>query len=241
MNDRNRRRSLELPRQGQEFLIIDPATGVADDRRYGIRREAASTKEWAPKAAFFVCMNTALMAAQQPTFVGTGINQLDPSYLHELAQQLAIKDDLQVLDTEGGYNLCDTKGAYVSFLNLASVDALSEFMGEAIVPSRFRMNVWMAGLEPFEELTWVDKFPGTWEIFVGDCCFRVDDACERCRAVEANPTTGKYDLAVLARLSTMMEQRGYKSPHRGVSHVMGILASPLNQGVIRRQDAIRFV
>jgi hypothetical protein len=131
---------LELPRQGQEFLIIDPATGVADDRRYGIRREAASTKEWAPKAAFFVCMNTALMAAQQPTFVGTGINQLDPSYLHELAQQLAIKDDLQVLDTEGGYNLCDTKGAYVSFLNLASVDALSEFMGEAIGISDERLD-----------------------------------------------------------------------------------------------------
>ena len=128
----------------------------------------------------------------------------------------------------------------MSFLNLASVDALSAFMGQEIVPSRFRMNVWMAGLEPFEELTWVDKFPGTREILVGDCCFRVDDACERCRAVEANPATGEYDLDVLARLSAMMERRGYKSPHRGVSHVMGILASPLNQGIIRRHDAIRF-
>jgi hypothetical protein len=32
------------------------------------------------------------------------------------------------------------------------------------VPSRFRMNIGMKGLEPFEELTWVDKFPGTMEI-----------------------------------------------------------------------------
>ena len=94
-------------------MIIDPTTGVADDRRYGIRREAGSAKEWAPKATFFVCMNTALMAAQRPIFVGTGINELDPSYLHALAQQLEVKGDLQVLDPEGMYNLCDTKGVHV--------------------------------------------------------------------------------------------------------------------------------
>jgi uncharacterized protein len=222
-----------------EFLIIDPAIGVAEDRRYAIRRKAGNTREWTPKAAFFVCMNTALMAAQEPVFAGMGINQLDSSYLQELAQQLGVAGELQVQDTEGVYNLCDTKGAYVSFLNLASVQALSKFVGQEIVPSRFRMNIWMKGLEPFEELTWVDKFPGTIEILVGDCRFRVDDACERCRAIEANPETGQYDLNVLESLSEMMQQRVYRSPHRGVPHVMGILAAPLTQGVIRRQDAIR--
>jgi uncharacterized protein YcbX len=222
-----------------EFLIIDPAIGVADDRRYAIRRKTGNIGEWAPKAAFFVCMNTALMAAQEPGYAGTGINQLDSSYLQGLAQQLGVTGELQVQDTAGVYNLCDTKGAYVSFLNLASVHALSKTIGQEIVPSRFRMNIWMKGVEPLEELTWVDKFPGTREILVGDCRFRVDDACERCRAIEANPATGEYDLKVLDWLSEMMEKRGYKSPHRGVSHVMGILAAPLNQGVIRRQDAIR--
>jgi MOSC domain-containing protein len=222
-----------------EFLIIEPTIGVADDRRYAIRRKAGNKTEWSPKAAFFVCMNTALMAAQEPVFAGMGINQLDSCYLKALAQQLGGTGELQVQDTGGVYNLCDTKGAYVSFLNLASVQALSKFIGQEIVPSRFRMNVWMKGLEPFEELTWVDKFPGTREILVGDCRFRVDDACERCRAVEANPTTGEYDLKVLDWLSKMMERRSYKSPHRGVSHVMGILAAPLNQGVTRRRDAIR--
>jgi uncharacterized protein len=127
----------------------------------------------------------------------------------------------------------------VSFLNLASVQALSKFVGQEIAPTRFRMNIWMMGLEPFEELTWVDKFPGTIEILVGNCRFRVDDACERCRAIEANPETGQYDVKVLESLSEMMQQRDYRSPHRGLPHVMGILAAPLNQGVIRRQDAIR--
>lgn len=72
-------------RRRPEFLIINPTIGVADDRRYAIRREVGNTKEWMPKAAFFVCMNTALMAAQEPVFAGMGINQLDPCYLQELA------------------------------------------------------------------------------------------------------------------------------------------------------------
>jgi uncharacterized protein YcbX len=219
----------------QEFLIIDPAVGVAHDRQYAIRREPGNIREWAPKAAFFVCMNTAQMAVQEPM----GVSELDSGYLQRLARQLEVEGELQVQDTEGVYNLCDTKGAYVSFLNLASVQALSEFIGQEIVPSRFRMNIWMKGLDPFEELTWVDKFPGTIQILVGDCRFRVDGACERCRAIEANPATGEYDLKVLEGLSKMMERRSYRSLHRGVSHVMGILAAPLTEGIIRRQDAIR--
>ena len=222
-----------------EFLNIDPAVGITEDRRYAIRRTAGDTTEWTPKSSFFVCMNTALMAALEPVFVGLGINQLDPHYLRGLAQQLGVTGELQVQDTEGIYNLCDTKGAYVSFLNLASVQVLSKFVGREIAPSRFRMNIWMKGLEPFEELTWVDKFPGTIEILVGDCRFRVNDACERCRAIEANPKTGQYDFKVLESLSEMMERRSYKSPHRAVPHVMGILAAPISQGVIRRQDTIR--
>ena len=104
-----------------EFLNIDPAVGITEDRRYAIRRKAGGTREWTPKTSFFVCMNTALMAAQEPVFVGLGINQLDARYLQGLAQQLWITGELQVQDTEGVYNLCDTKGAYVSFPNLALI------------------------------------------------------------------------------------------------------------------------
>ncbi len=111
-------------------------------------------------------------------------------------------------------------------------------MGERIDPQRFRMNVWMRGLKPFEELTWVDKFPGTKEIQVGACRFRVDDACERCKAIEASPATGKYDLEIREALSNMMSQRGYKSPHRQTPCVMGILAQPLANCFIRRGDTI---
>lgn len=103
------------------------------------------------------------------------------------------------------------------------------------------MNVWMNGLQPFEELTWVDAYPGTRIIEVGECRFRVDDACERCKAIEANPTSGIYDIELQAALGEMMSKRGYKSPHRGVPRVMGILAQPLNDGEIAEGQRVRLV
>jgi uncharacterized protein YcbX len=148
-------------------------------------------------------------------------------------------EELQVQLAAGAYSLHDTKGAFVSFLNLASVQALSDFMGTEIDPRRFRMNVWMTGLDAFEELTWVDRYPGSQEMTVGDCRFRVDDACERCKAPEANPENGKYDLEIRKALNDLMRKRNYTSPHRGIPCVMGILAAPLEESVIRKGDEIK--
>lgn len=220
----------------QRYLSIDPIVGVQDDRQYGIRRRAGDMTQWAPKAAFYVCMNTAQMAVEKPIFVEGGI---EGQYLDGLAERIGAKSGFDVQHADHKYSLHDTKGAYVSFINLASVQAFSEFMGVEIDPRRFRMNVWMTGLEPFEELTWVDAFPGTREIIVGDCHFRVDDACERCKATEANPSTGQYDLQVLKGLQAFMSSSGYKSPHRGTPIVMGILAAPLDEGLIKKGDEIR--
>ncbi len=222
----------------RRYLFIDPIVGVKDYRNCAIRRRPGNMNEWAPKAAFYLCMNTSKMAIEQPVFIdGTGdddTSKLDPTYLRELAERIGVEGELQIQHAGGSYSLHDTKGAFVSFLNLASVRALSEFMGQEIDPRRFRMNVWMTGLDPFEELTWVDKYPGTREILVDDCRFRVDDACERCKAPEANPATGQFDLEIQAALDAMMTKRGYKSPHRGTPRVMGILAAPLDEDVIRK-------
>lgn len=226
-----------------EYLGIDPKVGIIGDRRFAVRRTTDPLYGWAPKTEFRVGMNTALMVAETPIFQGgpggNNPNQLDARYLADLARRLDVVGDLHLQDTKGEYNLCDTQGASISFLNLASVKALSEFIGEEVDPRRFRMNVWMTGLEPFEELEWVDRFPGTREILVNQCRFRVDDACERCLAIQANPDTGQYDLKLLKALGELMGMSGYKSPHRGTPIVMGILAVALNHGIMLGQDEVR--
>ncbi len=85
-------------------------------------------------------------------------------------------------------------------------------------------------------------FPGTREIAVGDLRLRIQDACERCLAIEANPRTGRRDLPLLDMLEGMLRKRGYAgSPHRGSFHVMGFLATPLASAVIARGQAVRLL
>ena len=126
----------------------------------------------------------------------------------------------------------------MSILNLATLRALEDFAGVAIDPEQFRMNVRVEGLPAFAEYDWVDGFPGTREIRLGNVRMRVDDACERCKATHANPATGEFDMNMLALLMQFMEQRGYRSPHRGVTNVMGIMGVVLNDGVIKIGDEI---
>lgn len=103
------------------------------------------------------------------------------------------------------------------------------------------MNVWIADPPAFAEYDWVDGYPGTRSIMVGNIRMRVDDACERCKAPHANPATGEYDMNVLAALMQLMGQRGYRSPHRGVTSVMGVFGVVLNEGTINAGDEIKLL
>lgn len=215
-------------------LSVSPTLGILGNRRFAFRRNRGDMATWAPKTDFFVCMNAPEMAVEVPVHRVEG---LEPNYLEGLKNRVGISN-LQIQDTGDRYNLCDTKGAFVSFLNLASVRALSEFIGAPVNPARFRMDVWLDGLKPFEELEWVNGYPGTHEIQAGEVRFRIDDACERCQAIEANPNTGVWDTALLKALHGLMSKRGYKSPHRGTPIVMGVLGAPLNAGIIQCKQTI---
>lgn len=223
-------------------LRIDPLHGIVGDRRYAIKRKKDQPDIWAAKVHFRVCMNTPLMAAQTPVF---GEDGLDRRWLQQVAVKLG-ETELATLDSGGKFSLVDTDphkyGPTISFLNLASLRALEAETGWEIAPERFRMNVWYDDGMPFSELAWADSFPGTREIAVGKLHLRIQDACERCLAIEANPQTGERDLPLLAAIETLLRKRGYAgSPHRGSLHVMGFLATPLGEASIARGEEVRLV
>jgi MOSC domain-containing protein len=224
----------------QSRIDVDPAVGVMGDRRRAFKQVASSPDQWVPKSAFFVGMNTALMVAQVPVFVEDreGGEQLDPRWLDKVARRLGVTG-LSVLDTHGAFSLADRPRQYVSIINLASVRALGEFVGTAINPARFRMNVWIDGLEPFAELDWVEGHPGTRNMQIGGVRLRVDEACVRCRAIEASPQSGEYDLELQQALEELMQSRRYPgAPHNKSPRVMGILARPFSRGVIEQGDKV---
>src|SRR5262249_16810061 len=92
--------------RAQRKLHIDPRIGVLNDRRRAFKQLTTTPDKWAPKSAFFVGMNTALMVAQVPAFVTDedGKEQLDPRWLAEVAEKLGV-DSLSVLDTHGAFSL----------------------------------------------------------------------------------------------------------------------------------------
>lgn len=232
--------------KSRETLPINSNVGVVGDRERAYLRlehqaKSAGTRKpngWLPKQYYYVGMNTPRMGAfhhQMPTSL--------------LAKELGLPETPSQDFTEGNFNLTDTNGPSVSLLNLATLRTFEQFLHEKgeldptdqLNPERFRMNIQLDDLAPFAELQLADSFPGTREITLGSLRFRVDDACERCKATHANPITEEYDLKTVPMLTEFMETYSprYKSPHRGTTAVMGILLVPLEDGILNLGDELQ--
>lgn len=88
--------------------------------------------------------------------------------------------------------MSDANYACLSVLGTASLDALSDACGMPLDPRRFRGNLWLDGLEPWEELDWVGQ-----RLRIDDVVLEVTERIGRCRATEANPDTGLRDVDTL--------------------------------------------
>ena len=91
--------------------------------------------------------------------------------------------------------MSDAPFASVAVLNMASLRALSQKLGQELDPRRFRGNLWLEGLAPWEEFDLVGK-----RLRIGGAELEVIEPIGRCRATEANPETGRRDANTLAAL-----------------------------------------
>ncbi len=118
--------------------------------------------------------------------------------------------------------MADNGLAQLSILNLSSLRALSQKLGQPLDPRRFRGNLWLDGLAPWEEFDLIGK-----TIQIGLVALRITDRIERCRATEANPHTGLRDVDPPRALSTGWGHRDF-----------GVYADVLNDGEISLNDAV---
>lgn len=91
--------------------------------------------------------------------------------------------------------MTDSDYPSISILGLASLGALSRAAGRPMDPRRFRGNLWLDGLEPWEEFDLVGR-----TLRVDEAELEVVERIERCRATEASPDTGERDTDTLALL-----------------------------------------
>jgi uncharacterized protein len=111
----------------------------------------------------------------------------------------------------------------VSVINLASVQALEAHLGRPVHPLRFRANIYLEGLEPWEELGWVDR-----EVMIGGLRFRGLARTPRCGAVNVNPETAERD------------ENLPKALQKGFGHMdLGVYVQALEDGEVGLGDAVR--
>jgi len=91
--------------------------------------------------------------------------------------------------------MADANFASVSVLNMSSLRALSQKLGQPLDPRRFRGNLWLEGLAPWEEFDLLNR-----RLRIGGAELEVIEPITRCRATEANPETGRRDAATLRAL-----------------------------------------
>ncbi|MEO1795478.1 MAG: MOSC domain-containing protein [Pseudomonadota bacterium] len=121
-----------------------------------------------------------------------------------------------------GQGLTDNPAPYLSILGLSSLRTLSQKAGRQLSPMRFRGNLWVEGLGPWEEFEWVDK-----RIRIGEAEFAVEDRIDRCTATMANPETGRRDTDVLEIL------------REGWGHIdFGVFARVITPGRVNVGDTV---
>jgi uncharacterized protein len=90
-----------------------------------------------------------------------------------------------------GHSFSDVSAKCLHIINLASVRELERVAGRPMHPLRFRANVHIDGIPPWEELSWVGK-----TLTLGAASLRVLDRTTRCEATNVDPTAGVRDMAI---------------------------------------------
>lgn len=97
--------------------------------------------------------------------------------------------------------MTDTDYASISIGNLASNAALGQMMGTPLDVNRWRMNLWLDGLAPWEEEAWPER-----TLRIGSVELRIEAQITRCLATTANTQTGIRDADTLGGLKQLGHQ-----------------------------------
>jgi uncharacterized protein YcbX len=124
--------------------------------------------------------------------------------------------------TSPGHSFSDVARKVVSIINLASLRAIENMVGQDVHPLRFRANLYVEGWPAWHEFDLLDR-----TLAIGGVRLKVVKRIVRCAAVNVDPDTAERDLAIPQALQ------------RRLGHGdCGIYAEVTNGGNIAVGDAI---
>lgn len=217
---------------GQDLPSVELLAGQAIpfDRRFGLLHGSAALdgefERWRPNSDFFTLdrneklalLETEFDEATQCLTIRRGGKQVSRGRLDQPMGRTLIEQffaaylagaapGLPKLIEAKGFAFTDREEAAVSILNLASVRDLEERVAKQPVdPRRFRANLVIDGLDPWEERQWIGG-----RLCIGGTTLRIAGHTDCRAACEVNPATGARDLNVLPIL-----ERGYDHTQCGV-------------------------
>ena len=110
----------------------------------------------------------------------------------------------------------------ISLININSIEDFKKQLNESIEFDRFRGNLYINGLDAWEEINWINKI-----ITINKVPFMVTENIPRCSATNLKPNTDKFTINLPVALK------------RYYNHIyMGVYITPLGDGVIKKGDKI---
>jgi uncharacterized protein YcbX len=215
------------------------------DRRYAIENGPSgfdtAAPQYFPKTKFLMLMRNERLAALRTQYddathvltirengVETARGDLESAEGRAAIEQffaMNFSDDLRgppkILFAEG-HSFSDVAKKVVSIINLASVKALEEVIGQPVDPLRFRGNLHVAGWPAWHEFDLMDQV-----LSIGGTRLKVVKRIVRCAATNVDPDTAARDLTIPA---TLQKTYGHAD--------LGVYAEVIDGGVVADGDAI---
>ena len=113
----------------------------------------------------------------------------------------------------------------VSLLNIQSINDFQQKVDKKIEISRFRGNLCIDGIKPWEEREWIGKI-----IKINNVSFKVEKNIPRCVAINLKPTTDDNSLNLLQSLKKTYDH-----------FEMGIYLTAIDDGEINLSDKLEFI
>jgi hypothetical protein len=203
-------------RESVAQVMLSPGQGLPFDRLWAVAHEDSS----ADGSAWVSCRNFS-RGAKAPGLAAITARLDEASgrvtLSHPDRADLTLDPDTEgqrLIDWAGGFipagraqsarvvrgatrGFTDSDFPSVTLGNLASHRAVEQRLGQPLSIHRWRCNLWVEGLAPWEEFDW----PGH-EIAVGGARLRVVERTDRCLATHNNPETGARDADLLGTLDS---------------------------------------
>lgn len=206
-----------LGREALEGVALEAGRTLPWDRHWAVAHEGARLDGpgWAPCRNFLrAAASPALMAVEARLDEAAGTVTLThperpPITLDPERDGPRLVEWARPLVAEGrpapasvrradGQGLTDASEPFLSIYGAASHRAVEARVGRELSIHRWRGNLWVEGLEPWEEMGWLGR-----RVRLGEAELEVAEVIGRCRATESSPETGRRDADTLGALKAL--------------------------------------